>query len=549
MKRIFLLLTGLSLAAVLHAQVGEVTSEEIVIEKDKEIVLPKADKLYAPVITPDLIRDSVRLRFTLANPQFNIGPYLPTISPFAYRAPSAKLPYQNFVKAGLGTYGSPLLTAYVGQELPNLTWGAWAYHESFARGAVRERESGSSTTMLDVFGTMQNNRWAFTPAIGWQSDGYRYFGYADGDPRITTDRTTLGRVRLAATVEEIYANEWTLKFNPTLYLTNQNIPGDLPSSKESYFDLSTQAGYQFDSTFSAGTFVQMGAIGFNSPEKVNRNFMRINPWVGFKKDKLYIKAGFEVATTNDTIVSGASSFFYPDVSAEWSGLPGWTVYAGLKGELRPVTFSSMSLQNYFLDDTLNMAHENVKTSFTGGIRGAITSKLFLNAGIRLSGVQNMSFFVPSAFDSARFAVEIDTKTVTVFNLYGGLNWQPADNTHVGFAVDIYSYGMGNLDEPWHKPTFKMSADWFQRFSDRITTETRFTTLGGIKAPTFGPLPDTFLEQSLDPIIDLSVQGNYQINERIEGFIQLQNVFSQQYERFLNYPNRGFQVRIGGMYRF
>lgn len=545
MRRAFLVLAGIMAGAYLHAQVGEVTTEEIIIEKDKEIVLPKADKLYSPVITPDVIRDSVRLKFNLTSPRFNIGPYLPTISPFAYRVPSDLLPYQNFVKAGWGNYGSPLLSAYVGQELQQLTWGAWVYHESFAKGAVRERQSGSSTTMLDLFGTMQSNRWAFTPTLGWQTDGYRYYGYANGDPRTSTDKTTLNRIRLGASMEEIYANNLTLKVNPTLTQTNQNVPGDLPFSTESYFDFSTQAGFQIDSTFSVGAMVQMGVIGFNSPQKVNRNFMRLNPWVGFKKDNLYVRAGFEIATTNDTIVSGASSYFYPDLSAEWSGLPGWTVYAGLKGELRPVTFSSLSYQNYFLDDSLTMAHENMKTAFTGGIRGAIMSKLFLNTGIRLSGVQNMSFFVPSANDSARFSVLIDTKTVTIFNWYAGLNWQPAADTHIGLNVDVFSYGMGDLDEAWHKPGLKVALDWFQRYTDRITTQATFTTLGGITAPD----PVTEFPQKLDPIADLSIQGNYQINERVEGFIQLQNVFSQEYARFLNYPNRGFQFRIGGVYRF
>jgi hypothetical protein len=198
-----------------------------------------------------------------------------------------------------------------------------------------------------------------------------------------------------------------------------------------------------------------------------------------------------------------------------------------------------------LDDTLTMVHENVKTKFTGGIRGAVGSRIFLNTGFHLSGVQNMSFFVPSENDSARFTILVDTKTTTIFNWFGSVNWQPASNTHLSLSADLYNYSLNELSEAWNRPTFKMSLEWFQRYSDRITSQARLTSLGGIKAPQ----PITFTEEKLDAIVDLSVQGNYQINDRMEGFVQLQNVFGQPYQRYLNYPNRGLQLRIGALYRF
>ena len=549
MRRLTIYITALLLSAWGFAQVGEVNSEEIVIEKDKEIVLPKADKLYLPVVTPDLIRDSIRVNFNVSSPAFNIGPYTPAITPFAYSVPSSKLVYQNFVKAGFGNYSSPVLTAYVGQDDKEFTWGVWAHHESFASGSVRDRESASSTSMFDVFGTFQTSRWAITPTIGWQSDGYRFYGYSIGDTRITTDRTTLGRIRLSAMVEEIYDNKLSLTLTPTLQTTVQNVPGDDPSSSETFFDVNAKSSYSIDETFSLGSNIELSAIGFQSPEKVNRSFMKLNPWVGYKKSSLFLKAGFEVASTNDTIVTGNGGYFYPDFAAEWSGLPGWTVYGALKGELNPVTFSSLTRDNYFLDDSLTMVHENVKTRFSGGIRGAITSKVFVNTGFSISGIQNMSFFVPSAYDSARFTIAVDRRTIAVFNWFGSVNWQPFDLTHISARADIYTYGMKELTEAWNKPTFKMTFEWFQRYSDRITSQSSLTALAGIKAPVLTNDPVVFSEQRLDPIIDLSIQGNYKLNERSEAFLQLQNILGNNYQRYLNYPNRGIQVRIGALYRF
>lgn len=527
------------------AQVGEVSSEEIVIEKNKEITLPRADKLYLPVTPPDPVRDSIRLSFNVSSPRFNIPAYAPNVVPYAYIARRQQLTYQNFFKLGYGSFGSPLVSAYAGKETKKLTWGAWLHHESFAKGPVRNTQSGSSTSYADVFATLQNRRWSFTPTVGWQSNAYRFYGYDDSDTRATDDKSSVSNVRFSASLEEIYDNKFSIEFKPTFISTNQSTPSGAPSSSENYFDLSTKGSYKFDSTLSAGVELQLGAISFTSESKINRNYTIVNPWVGVQRPNLFIKAGVQIAATNDTIISGTKSFFYPDISAEWTGVPGWTVYGSLSGQLRPVTFNGLTQENVFLDDSLTMAHENVQTSIGGGIRGAITSKIHLNTGVNLSSVKNMSFFAPSLSDSARFIILVDPEAVTVFNLYGQLNWQPRFGTHIGMRADIYGYGIDTYDEAWNRPGFKLSMDWIQRYSDKISSRMILTSLAGIKAPA----PVTYESQTLDAIVDLSIEGSYRINDRAEAFVLFQNVLGGEYQRFLNYPARGLAFKLGGTYRF
>ncbi len=544
MRLLAFILTVL-ICAGLIAQVGEVASEEIVIEKDKEIILPSADKLYLPVAPPEIRRDTSRLRFNISSPNFGIGSYAPQLRPFVYTVGSEQIPYQNFVKAGFGSFGSPLIAGYYGQETKKVNWGAWVYHESFAKGTVRDRQSASAVSYLDVFTTFQNRNWAFTPTFGWQSDGYRFYGYDDADARISDDKNHVSRIRLGAKLQEIYDNDWSFELQPVFRSTNQNTPSDAPSSTENYLDFLTSGTYQFDSTLSAGVELRLGAISFESESSINRNFVKVNPWIGIKKETLFIKAGVELASTNDTIISGVKSFFYPDISAEWTGLPGWTVYGALSGELKPVTFSSLTRDNLFLDDSLTMAHENIKTKISGGIRGNISSRIFVNSGVALSSVENMSFFIPSPNDSARFIIAVDPEAVTVFNWYGQLNWQADRQTHLGIRTDIYSYGIDTFDKAWNMPNFKLTVDWFQKFSDRISTQTTLSSLAGMKAPR----PVTMEAEKLKPIVDLTMEGMYRINDRAEAFVQLQNVFGVEYSRFLNYPGRGLSFRLGALYRF
>lgn len=545
-KLVSMMLLFASFTLLAQEPVGEVSSGEILIEKNKKITLPRADKLFLPIGVQGLIKDSIHLTFNLHSPQFSISPFEPILNPYDYAVASDKLPYQNFVKVGFGSYGSPLLSSYVEQGRKGMSWGAFLYHESFGSGSVRGKESASGTNYVDVFATFQNARWVFTPTFGWQSDGFRFYGYGNGDTRISTDRSAINRLTFSGILEKISVNDWTLSVKPTFRSTTQNTVNNALKNSEKYLSLLTEVSYTFDSALSAGVDLQMGAITFGSQATHKRNLAKVNPWVGLKQASLFIQAGVELATTNDTMVSGTKSFFYPDISVEWSGLPKWTVYGGLSGELKPVTFSSISQKNMFMDDSLVMAHENVKSKINGGIRGAVTSTLFLNAGITLSSVENMSFFMPSPNDSARFILAIDPESVTIFSWFGNVNFQPKEGTYLNLEAKVYNYGaLEVFAEAWYKPGYEFSVDWFQRYSDKISSQVRLLSLGGIKAPN----PITLTAKTLDPIVDLSLEGSYKIHDQAEVFLQVQNLFGKEYERFLNYPNRGVSFKIGGLYKF
>jgi hypothetical protein len=523
---------------------GEVTSKEVIIEKDKKIVLPRAEKLTPGLEATEVKRDTVRLRFSRLQPNFNISPYASNLGPSAFPRDAWKLPYQNYVKAGYGNYGSPLLGMYYGQEKKEFIWGAWFHHESSATGAVRKKESGTGRTYADFFGTLRSDKWSITPSLAWQLDTYKFYGREENDDIADDSKYNLNAIRFGADVTSIGKSNLKLDFRPVYRSTGQRGGGNI-LNKEGYFDISSSASYKIDSTFRVGADVQAGIIKFESDNSINRNFTRVSPWVSFTKDKITIKAGVQVAASNDTIVSGTSSYFYPDMMVEWGGLPGWTVYGKVDGELRPVTFSSLSQENFFLDDSLTMAHENVKMRISGGIRGAITSKVFVHTGVSVSRIQYMSFFVPAAYDTSRFVTAVDTETNSVFNWFGMLSWQPSGQTEFSVRTDVTGFTINGFDEAWYRPTFQLTMSVYQQIAERIGVRVNLVSLSGIRAPK----PVTYEMVKLDPIFDLGITGQYKVNDRIGAFVEMQNLFSQNYQRYLNYPMRGAMIRVGAMYRF
>ena len=60
---------------------------------------------------------------------------------------------------------------------------------------------------------------------------------------------------------------------------------------------------------------------------------------------------------------------------------------------------------------------------------------------------------------------------------------------------------------------------------------------------FDPEADAKVE--LDPAFDLNVRAEYLISESFSLFAQFNNITSNQYPLYLNYPVRGFQG-LGGL---
>ena len=124
MRRIIIIILVSIVSVSLHAQSdstvnrqGEVASGEIVIEKDKQITLPKADKVMQRAQLKSFASDPLDLNLTSFEPTLEWPPYKSAV-PFekvSREYPTSE--YPNYVKLGYGNYGSPLAEVGVLSEL------------------------------------------------------------------------------------------------------------------------------------------------------------------------------------------------------------------------------------------------------------------------------------------------------------------------------------------------------------------------------------------------------------------------------------------------
>jgi hypothetical protein len=77
-------------------------------------------------------------------------------------------------------------------------------------------------------------------------------------------------------------------------------------------------------------------------------------------------------------------------------------------------------------------------------------------------------------------------------------------------------------------------------SGKFLLDVNLISQGGMKA--FDPVADARVE--LDPAFDLNIRTEYLFSEKVSIFAQFNNLTSNKYPVFFNYPVRGFQV-LGG----
>ena len=152
----------------------------------------------------------------------------------------------------------------------------------------------------------------------------------------------------------------------------------------------------------------------------------------------------------------------------------------------------------------------------------------------------MYFFANSALDSTRFEILYDRGSTSILNFFGEIQYSIGETFRNSLRGDFYGYDTDDLTEAWHKPTFELGYLATYNLYDKILFNLDLYLMGGIKGLNL----QSGNQKELDSIIDLNLKADYLFSDRFSVFISAENLLSQEFERYLNYPSRGLRI-LGG----
>ncbi len=520
---------------------GEIENVEIEIVKERQITLPAANRNFEKI--PPRASEPIKPPITYDFRSFNFqAPQINTqIRPLKLKQEPQSNVYGGYLRVGYGNYVSPLLEGYFNTTRDkNKLVGVHAFHNSSDKGPVDGRNSGSGTSGISLFAKSFNDAIALAGNAGFENRTTHFYGYPAG--------------------QDVSASDIKQSYN--LF----KLSGELSNSKNSDFSYTLGAGFnylldKYEARETEANFNFSSAYKLNDDSRINisasyfiisrkdafvegtaRNLFTVAPSYEFLPiEDLRISIGFIVAFENDSIHS-KSTHIYPDLKATYPLSPSVDVVVSLSGGIDKVSLQSLSYDNIWLGPNVPIFHTNRAIDFNAGLKAKLGNKVAAHSGLSFANLKNWYYFVNSEADQSKFDVDYDRGAGTRrTNLYAALSYAQSERAKFMLRGDLFRYGMGNLAEAWHRPTYKLTANASYNLYDKILFHADLIAQGGMRA--FDPV--TTETVTLDGAFDLNFKTEYLFSRSFSAFVQLNNITSSKYPLFLNYPVRGFQI-MGGI---
>jgi hypothetical protein len=444
-------------------------------------------------------------------------------------------------------------------------------------------DAPQSVNQAEIFGAKFFKNSTLSGNLGYDRKAFNYYGYAGNELSDSLKEQMIpfigakqwfskGTLDVHMKSETLSADDFKYDFGINYhYLTSKT------GQKESQAVFSADLKKKFGNMFGILNFSMTSYRADSILNRISNVFgekhqmvMTISPSVKWQTQNASLQLGLNTTISQDDDTDGGV-FFYPKVKAEWSPVERvLTLFAGADGHLQHNTYSAIATENPYVDPFHDVQNSRNQVVVSGGFKGKLSPKTNYVAEASYSVVKDEHFYVlesqnlynPSAINRSlnnTFSWVYDD--VNIFKLSGEALHSVSDNFSVHLLANYRSFDLKTLPTAWQMPKFDMTLSGIYKATDQLKFTTDIFVVGSRTARindfvTSGITPSgnyfgdfSFINITMDPIIDLNAGVDYQFNEKLNFFLQLNNFGFQKYEQWLGYTNKGFNGLVGASYRF
>lgn len=519
---------------------GEIGDVEIEIVRERQIVLPRANRNFEKVPPRPAEPITPEITYEFKNLNFNAPDYQSNPRPLRLKQEDISKIYGNYISAGFGNFSSPYLNAWINTKRDKSRFlGAHLFHRSFGKGPVDGKNSAGNNSNIKIFGQTYNKTITTNLFIDYENLGGYFYGYTPGtEVARDTIRQNYNIISLGGAINNTKPSDFNFSLGGNFSYLKDKLEAsesDVALTFNSYYSLSENSKITLTSDYDliARKDVQVDA----KP----RHLFKVSPSFAFTPlENLSVSVGATAVLENDSIRS-KSLHFYPNIHASYVLSQHVDAYAQLAGDMEKVTLHSLSRENLWLNSNVGIFHTNKSIEFNAGIKGKLGRLFAFNVGVAAANLKDLYFFQNAADDRARFNVVYDEGNTQRVNLLAEVGYNKNEVVRFNLRGDYYSYSTDTQPEAWHRPSYRLSSGVSFNVYQKLLLSTGFVAQGGMKAFD----NETTEVVTLDPGIDLNVKADYFVSKQVSVFLKFENILSSDYPVYLNYPVRGFQV-LGGV---
>ncbi len=563
---LFLLFSGILFAQV---ETDSLKTEEVNIVKPYTPKIKDAFKIKKnPVLENDAINDKKQVAYKI-----NSVPVASTFTPSKGKAKGVSKKqkeriYENYASVGFGNYTTPLIELFVHSSTTydNDFGVKLGFHSS--NGNIKDIVLDNDFMDGEVEAYYKNS----LDALDWKLGvGYHYqkqnwYGL--------NENLTLTDAQINAINPLQVYNSFNI--NGTIKYYDSNFKGiqldtDLLTDAYNSSELHVLATPQFEFPISSewlDTDLRLEYIG-GSFEKNYANTstleygfynLGVNPNFKVNRDFLSVNLGARLIYTADVKNNGVNKFFiYPNVTASYELIQDVvTIYTGITGDLHQHSYQKFITQNEFVSPTLNIRRTNEQYNTKLGLKGKVASNVSFNLNASYKSENAKPFFklnddlstaTPNNYQYANSFKVIYDNVITL-GFFGELAMDVSKEFRFGGNASFNTYNLENQEEAWNLPNLEASV--FANYnSKKVIVGANLFFIGERKDQyhnnvLFIPVTETITNKSF---VDLNINLGYRFSDRLNAFVNGNNLFGKNYERFTNYKVQGIQVLGGIKYKF
>ncbi len=291
---------------------------------------------------------------------------------------------------------------------------------------------------------------------------------------------------------------------------------------------------------SFGAEIGADYVNRNHPiDTLNYAVAYADPWMGFEWKYVRLIAGPKVAMDRNA----EKFWFFPRMKLEINITNLLVPYVGLDGRYENQTLLSVSRENPYIADNVNIKPTIHRFIAFGGLRGRFTPMVAFNLAVSWEDARDLMFFIPDATNPHRNTFNLIYDNGSILQAGGEVSLRQSDNLSFILKGNYYQYQLDALPAAWHKPGWDLNFTTRYAWKKKLMVKAELFMLGKYSVPE--PDPSLGAVKVLDGLIDINLAAEYRFTPWMSAFAQVNNLISDKYFIWQNYPMQGINF-IGGL---
>lgn len=459
------------------------------------------------------------------------------LRPLAFNTDSAiSLPYQNYLKVGAGNLSTLYIDAGIGSfNGENYSTAIQANHLS-QDGNIKNQKV--SLTGVNAKGKLYKDELTFNGDLDIQHNRYHQYGY--DHVLYSYDAANVRRAYTSVNIgvgadnnRQVMTN---LYYSPSVRAI---LFSESSGVNENTFEVKLPFTYYLDSSLQLYVSANAVITSNNVLIQKSNNIFSIAPGVKFNKNNVEGHAGLALAWGQN-----GNQYFLPDAEVKFM-LPGtqFMLFAGYESELRQNRYQQLATINPYMNNTYTVLQTQTNELY-GGLKTNIGNNISFSGKVGWWQYANLPVFInDTAGDKKAFNVIYDNK-VNAISLEGSVRYQAADVFSIGFTGQWINFYSKSLEQIWHRPGVRFTGDATIRPISKLTITAYSTFIDQNYA-----LDVNNRSFKLNALLDIGAGAEYEIIDKLNVFLQVNNLLNNTYQRWYGYEVYGTNVYGGVRLKF